>query len=39
MHKIKQSNIEINRKMLAEMAIHHQSDFENIVKLAIAKSA
>lgn len=39
MHKIKQSNIEINRKMLAEMAVHHQSDFENIVKLAIAKSA
>lgn len=34
MYGIKISGIEINRKMLAEMAINHSVDFENIVKLA-----
>lgn len=33
MNYIKVSGIEINRKMLAEMAINHSTDFENIVKL------
>ncbi|ATP59505.1 50S ribosomal protein L20 [Mesomycoplasma dispar] len=37
MYKIKAANIEINRKMLAEMAIHHQAEFENIVKLVLDK--
>lgn len=34
MYGIKASGIEINRKMLAEMAINHSLDFENIVRIA-----
>ncbi|MBG0730592.1 50S ribosomal protein L20 [Mycoplasma sp. 'Moose RK'] len=36
MYGIKAAQIEINRKMLAEMAIHHSAEFENIVKLALS---
>ncbi|MDW2921897.1 50S ribosomal protein L20 [Mesomycoplasma ovipneumoniae] len=37
MHKIKLANIEINRKMLAEMAINHKTEFDNIIKIALEK--
>ncbi|AJC49929.1 50S ribosomal protein L20 [Mycoplasma flocculare] len=38
MYKIKEANIEINRKMLAEMAIHHHLEFKKIVKLVSTKN-
>ncbi|MCP9306588.1 50S ribosomal protein L20 [Mesomycoplasma ovipneumoniae] len=37
MHKIKLANIEINRKMLAEMAINRKTEFDNIIKIALEK--
>ncbi|WP_341515364.1 50S ribosomal protein L20 [Mesomycoplasma ovipneumoniae] len=37
MHKIKLANIEINRKMLAEMAISRKTEFDNIIKIALEK--
>ncbi|MDO4799444.1 MAG: 50S ribosomal protein L20 [Bacillota bacterium] len=37
MNGLKKSNVEINRKMLSEMAIHHPEDFAALV--ALAKSA
>ncbi|MDW2891803.1 50S ribosomal protein L20 [Mesomycoplasma ovipneumoniae] len=37
MHKIKLANIEINRKMLAEMAINRKTKFDNIIKIALEK--
>ncbi|WNM13543.1 50S ribosomal protein L20 [Mesomycoplasma ovipneumoniae] len=37
MHKIKLANIEINRKMLAEMAINRKIEFDNIIKIALEK--
>ncbi|WP_341490945.1 50S ribosomal protein L20 [Mesomycoplasma ovipneumoniae] len=37
MHKIKLANIEINRKILAEMAINRKTEFDNIIKIALEK--
>lgn len=34
MNGLKKSNIDINRKMLSEMAIHHPEDFANLVEIA-----
>jgi large subunit ribosomal protein L20 len=33
-HGLKQAKIELNRKMLSEIAIHHKDDFANLIKLA-----
>ena len=32
MHNLKKNKIEINRKMLSELAIHHMNEFKNIVE-------
>jgi large subunit ribosomal protein L20 len=37
MNGIKLANIDINRKMLSELAIHHPDDFEKIVKQVQSK--
>ncbi len=34
MNGLKKANIEINRKMLSEMAIHNPEDFANLVEVA-----
>ncbi|MFV0413432.1 MAG: 50S ribosomal protein L20, partial [Oscillospiraceae bacterium] len=34
MNGLKKANIDINRKMLSEMAIHNPADFANLVALA-----
>ena len=35
-HALKESNIELNRKMLAEMAVHDPAAFSEVVKKATA---
>lgn len=34
MNGLKKANLEINRKMLSEMAIHNPADFANLVEVA-----
>ncbi len=36
MNGLKKANVEINRKVLSEMAIHHPEDFAKLVELAKA---
>ena len=38
MNGLKKANIQINRKMLAEIAVHHYEGFSQLVKLATAES-
>ncbi|MDD3656449.1 MAG: 50S ribosomal protein L20 [Atribacterota bacterium] len=35
---LKKANIQINRKMLAEIAVHHYEGFSQLVKLSTAES-
>jgi large subunit ribosomal protein L20 len=39
MYGLKQAEVEINRKMLAEMAVHDAAGFTSLVELAKAKIA
>lgn len=34
MNGLKKNNVEINRKMLSEMAVHNPDDFKNLVEMA-----
>ena len=36
MHGLKQAGIELNRKVLADLAVYHKDDFAKIVDLAKA---
>jgi large subunit ribosomal protein L20 len=39
MHALKLANIEINRKVLSEMAIHNPQEFKNLVESVQSKVA
>ena len=38
MNGLKKANIQINRKILAEMAVHHQQGFSQLTELVLAKN-